>query len=378
MNTVLPHPAGLSRRAFLETLALAGAAASLPALSGGQTCDTPQAGPRRTLGRGEAALEVSPIGFGAMGMSYNRGPRKDPKAMARLLNQAADMGYILFDTAEVYGPHTNERLVGEALGARQRRGELAIATKFGHRIESGHHVHGELDSRPQTIRRVAEESLRRLRVECLDLFYQHRADPKVPCEEVAGTVAALIREGKVRRFGMCEVSAETVRRAHAVCPLTAVQSECHLMWRGPREKLFPTLCELGIGFVPYSPLNRGFLTGAITPETRFDPTNDNRGTLPRFTPEALRANAAIVEALRAFGEPYGATPAQVALGWLLAKAPWIVPIPGTTRLDHARENLATLNFRVPADAWARLERTVAALPIVGDRYDATQQRQVAQ
>ncbi len=366
----------LSRRNFLQALALAGAAAALPTAPGCRTFNG-SAAQRRTLGHGAAAMEVSALGFGAMGMSYNRGPAKDPKAMARLLNEVADRGVTLFDTAEVYGPHTNERLVGAALGARQRRGELAITTKFGHRIERGRHLHGELDSRPATIRRVAEESLRRLNVESLDLFYQHRADPKVPCEEVAGTVAELIREGKVRRFGMCEVTAETIRRAHAVCPLTAVQSEFHLMWRGQQESVFPTLSALGIGFVPYSPLNRGFLAGGLTEATRFDPANDNRATLPRFTPQALKANAPIVEALRAFGAPYGATPAQVALGWLLAKAPWIVPIPGTTRLDHARENLAAADLRLPAAEWARLEGSVAALPILGDRYNAEQQRQVA-
>lgn len=331
--------------------------------------------PTRTLGSGTYSMTVSALGFGAMGMSYNRGPAKDVREMARLLQQAADAGITLFDTAEIYGPHTNERLVGMALSHVKN---INVTTKFGHKIVNGKYYPGELDSRPEQIRKVCEESLKRLQRETIDMFYQHRLDPNVPIEDVAGTVSDLIREGKVRHFGLCEVNADIIRRAHAVQPVTAIQSEYHLMWRTVEDSIFPTLEELGIGFVPYSPLNRGFLTGSITSERRFDPANDNRGSLPRFTPQALKANYAIVEAIRKFGQEHGnATPAQVALAWLLHKRPYIVPIPGTTVYAHFRENLGALSVICSNEDWDKLEQTLSAIPIEGDRYNAREQKQVS-
>lgn len=336
---------------------------------------SPRALSSRTLGSGVSSLPVSALGFGVMGMSYNRGAHPGRTEMIRLLREAADRGVTLFDTAEVYGPHTNEELAGEALFPY--RHHVAITTKFGHRIVDGKHVAGALDSHPETIRRVAEASLKRLRLETIELFYQHRLDPAVPIEDVAGAVRDLIAEGKVRRFGLCEVNVDSVRRAHAVQTVTAVQSEYHLMWREPEKQLIPALTELGIGFVPYSPLNRGFLGGDITEYTRFDSGNDNRDTLPRFTQGALRSNLATVEALNAFGRTRGMTGAQIALAWLLAKAPNIVPIPGTTKLAHLEENLRSMNHPFgDADA-AELERDLSTIDIIGDRYPAEQQRQVA-
>lgn len=280
----------------------------------------------------------------------------------------------LFDTAIVYGPLNNEMLAGEAL--ESFRGRVNVTTKFGHEIVDGKAT-GRQDSRPETIRRYCEESLKRLRVDSIALFYQHRFDPDVAVEEVAGTIQDLIKEGKVQRWGMCEVSAETIRRAHAVCPLTAIQSEYHLMHRLVEENGVLDVCrELGIGFVPYSPMNRGFLGGCINEYTRFDPQNDNRQTLPRFTPVAIRANTRIVDVLQQFGRTRGMTSAQVALGWLLQKAPWIVPIPGTTKLSHLEENLRSLDFKLDTGEWKELQETVAAIPVTGDRYNAEQQRQV--
>ena len=329
---------------------------------------------RRVLGTGKAACEVSTLGFGVMGMTYNRSQHPDKKQCVRLLHEAVDRGVTLFDTAIVYGPLSNELLAGEALSEFGDR--INVTTKFGHEVIGGKAT-GRQDSRPATVRRYCEESLRRLRLDSLPLFYQHRADPNVPAEEVASTVADLMREGKVQRWGMCEVSAETIRRAHAVCPLTAVQSEYHLMHRLVEENgALDTCRELGIGFVPYSPLNRGFLGGCIGEYTVFDPDNDNRQTLPRFQPEAIRANLRIVNVLQRFGREYGMTSAQVALGWLLQKAPWIVPIPGTTKLSHLEENLRAPQFSLSYAAWKALEDAVAAIPVVGDRYDAEQQRQV--
>ncbi|WP_255494868.1 aldo/keto reductase [Luteibacter sp. Sphag1AF] len=320
-------------------------------------------------------MPVSTLGFGVMGMNYNRGPHPDRAALIRLLHQAVNRGVTLFDTAEVYGPHVNEELAGEALARFSHR--IAITTKFGHRIIDGQYVAGELDSRPATIRRVAEASLRRLRLDVIELFYQHRLDPAVPIEDVAGTVRELIHEGKVKRFGLCEVGVDTIRRAHAVQPVTAVQSEYHLMWREPEKQVLPALAELGIGFVPYSPLNRGFLGGDINEHTRFDSGNDNRNTLPRFTPEALRANLAVVEVLNVFGRTRGMTGAQVALAWLLAKGQNIVPIPGTTKLAHLEENLRAAHFALGATDVATLEQEVSKIGIVGERYPPEQQRQVA-
>jgi aryl-alcohol dehydrogenase-like predicted oxidoreductase len=373
-----------SRRGFLKTAAMSGGVAFAPAAAAqriqasttGATdaMDLPVITQRRTLGKGASRMEVSALGFGVMGMNYNRGPHPDHKAMIALLHQAVDRRVTLFDTAQVYGPLINEELAGEAL--QQFRNKVSVTTKFGHRIVGGKYMHGKLDSRPETIRRVAEESLKRLRIEVIDLFYQHRADPAVPIEDVAGAVKDLIQQGKVKRFGLCEVGAQTIRRAHAVQPVTAVQSEYHLMWREQEKEVFPVLEGLGIGFVPYSPLNRGFLGGAINEYTRFDSGNDNRDALPRFTPKAIRANLAVVEVLNSFGRTRGATSAQVALAWLMAKAPWIVPIPGTTKLAHLDENLRAANLKLTPDEVRELEATISKIRIVGDRYPASQQSQV--
>jgi aryl-alcohol dehydrogenase-like predicted oxidoreductase len=378
-----------SRRGFLKTGAMAGIAAFVPAATAsaapaqrgqvsptraGDIIDLPIITQRRTLGKDAARMEVSALGFGVMGMNYNRGPHPNREAMIALLHQAVDRGVSLFDTAQVYGPLINEELVGEAL--HQFRNKVSVTTKFGHRIVGRKYMHGELDSRPENIRRVAEESLKRLRIDVIDLFYQHRVDPAVPIEDVAGAVKDLIQQGKVKRFGLCEVGAQTIRRAHAVQPVTAVQSEYHLMWREPEKEVFPVLEELGIGFVPYSPLNRGFLGGAINEYTRFDSGNDNRNTLPRFTPEATRANLAVVEVLNSFGRTRGATSAQVALAWLMAKAPWIVAIPGTTKLAHLDENLRAANLKLTPSEVRELEAAVSKIRIVGDRYPASQQKQI--
>jgi aryl-alcohol dehydrogenase-like predicted oxidoreductase len=327
----------------------------------------------RTLGSGRVAMTVSALGFGCMGMSYHRGVHPGKQQMITLLRQVADRGVTLFDTAETYGPYINEELVGEALAPVRR--QVMISTKFGFHHENGRS--NGLDSRPDQIRRVAENSLRRLRTDVIDLFYQHRLDPKVPIEDVAGTVADLIRQGKVLRFGLSEVGVDTIRRANAVQPVTAVQSEYHLMWREPEEKVLPVCEELGIGFVPYSPINRGFLGGDLNEHTRFDSGNDNRNTLPRFTPEAMRSNLAIVEVLHRMGRPRGATSAQLAMAWLLTKKPWVVPIPGTTKLAHLEENLRTLEFPLNADEVRELETAVAAIPVSGARYPAEQQRQIS-
>ena len=378
----------MNRRDFLKSTAIFGAALSLPSALGGCTAQQMnvnaavdpghQTGgtglPHRTLGSGKAAFDVSALGFGVMGMTYNRSSHPDKKQCIRLLHEAVERGITLFDTAIIYGPLTNEQLAGEALSLFKDK--ISVTTKFGHEVINGKAT-GRQDSRPATIRRYCEESLKRLHLDALPMFYQHRFDRNVPAEEVAGTIRELIREGKVLRWGMCEVSAETIRKAHAVCPLTAIQSEYHLMHREVEKNgVLETCRELGIGFVPYSPLNRGFLGGNINEYTRFDPKNDNRQTLPRFTPEAIRANTRIVNLLQDFGRTRGMTSAQVALGWLLQKAPWIVPIPGTTKLAHLEENLHTLEFACSPSEWQKLEHSVAAIPIVGNRYNAEQQRQV--
>lgn len=356
---------------FSRIMAATDAESAKPAANGTNTATV---NGRRTLGSGKASMEVSALGFGIMGMTYNRSRHPDKKQCIRLLHEAVERGITLFDTAIIYGPLTNELLAGEALSEFKDR--INVTTKFGHEVIDGKGT-GRQDSRPATIRRYCEESLRRLRLDTLPMFYQHRADPNVPAEEVASTIADLMKEGKVQYWGMCEVSADTIRRAHAVCPLTAIQSEYHLMHRDVEHNGVLDVCrELGIGFVPYSPINRGFLGGGINEYTVFDPTNDNRQTLPRFQPDAIRANTRIVAALQAFGRERGMTSAQVALGWLLQKEPWIVPIPGTTKLSHLEENLRTPDFSVAADEWTELERIVEAVPVVGDRYNAEQQRQV--
>ena len=381
---------GLSRRSFLKTAATVGAALTVsPALNKVQAaaCAASDSKPvskgkakavnitaRRTLGSGKATFEVSALGFGVMGMTYNRSYHPDKAQCIRLLHDAVDRGVTLFDTAIIYGPLNNELLAGEAL--EEFRGKVNVTTKFGHEVINGKAT-GRQDSRPATIRRYCEESLKRLRLDVIPMFYQHRFDPNTPVEDVAGTISDLIKEGKVLHWGMCEVSAATIRKAHAACPLTAIQSEYHLMHREVEKNGVLDVCrELGIGFVPYSPMNRGFLGGDLHEYTEFDPNNDNRTTLPRFTPEAMRANYRIVNVLQRFGRERGMTAAQLSLGWLLQKEPWIVPIPGTTKLSHLEENLRTLDFTLSAEEWKQLEDSVAAIPITGDRYNAEQQKQV--
>ncbi|PWM76847.1 MAG: aldo/keto reductase [Phascolarctobacterium sp.] len=330
---------------------------------------------QRTLGSGRYALTVSALGLGCMGMNYNRSVSPDSKECIKVIREAVERGVTLFDTAIIYGPLTNEELVGEALAPY--KGKVAVTTKFGHEVINGKAT-GRQDSRPETIRRYCEESLKRLHVDCLEMFYQHRLDRNVPIEEVAGTIGDLIKEGKVKRWGVCEVSADIIRRAHKVQPLTAVQSEYHLMFRDVETNgVLDTCRELGIGFVPYSPMNRGFLGGDINEYTRFDPNNDNRQTLPRFSPENTRLNLRIVNELQEFGRSRGMTAAQVALAWLLAKAPFIVPIPGTTKLAHLEENLRAADMQLSEEDVRELENAVAKFPVVGDRYPADQQKQVA-
>ena len=324
---------------------------------------------KRTLGR--AGLEVSAIGLGCMGLSHAYGPATDRQQALALIRGAVERGVTLFDTAEVYGPFTNEELVGEALAPFRR--QVAIATKFGFKIVDGKQV--GLDSRPEHIREVAEACLKRLRTDVVDLLYQHRVDPDVPIEEVAGTVKQLIEQGKVRHFGLSEAGASTIRRAHAIQPVTALQSEYSLWWREPEREVLPTLEELGIGLVPYSPLGRGFLTGAISEHTRFD-ANDFRNLLPRFTPEGLKANQALVDTIRQIAGRKGVTPAQIALAWLLAQKPWIVPIPGTTKLHRLEENLAATDVRLTREELRDIESTVARVEVQGDRYPADLQERV--
>ncbi len=316
---------------------------------------------RRTLGK--STLEVSAIGLGCMGMSYGYGPAADKGEMIALLRAAVERGVTFFDTAQAYGPFTNEELVGEALAPF--RGQVVIATKFGITIDpNGQQV---IDSRPAQIKRGAEESLRRLRVEAIDLFYQHRVDPAVPIEEVAGAVKELIQQGKVRYFGLSEPGARTIRRAHAIQPVTAVQSEYSLWWRRPEEEVLPALEELGIGFVPFSPLGKGFLTGKIDETTTFD-SSDFRNIVPRFTPEARKENLALVDLLRAIAERKKATPAQIALAWLLAQRAWIVPIPGTTKLSRLEENIGAAAVELTPDDVRDIERTASKITIQGARY----------
>ncbi|BDU78347.1 aldo/keto reductase [Mesoterricola sediminis] len=323
---------------------------------------------------GTSGLEVSALGLGCMGISFGLGPAVDRAEGVALIRAAVARGVTFFDTAEVYGPFVNEDVVGEAL--QPFRDQVVIATKFGFRIDpaTGENL-GGLDSRPAHIREVAEASLRRLRVEALDLFYQHRVDPEVPIEDVAGTVADLVREGKVRHFGLSEAGAGTIRRAHAVHPVAALQSEYSLWWREPEREILPLLEELGIGFVPFSPLGRGFLTGKIDAATTFDP-GDIRATVPRFTPEARQANLALVDRLKAIAAAKGGTPAQVALAWILAQKPWIVPIPGTRRLERLEENLGGAELALtPADL-AAIDRALAEVEIQGARYPEHLQRLV--
>lgn len=319
----------------------------------------------RTLGGG---LEVSAVGLGCMGMSQSYGPNPGSRDdMIAVIRSAVDAGVTFFDTAEVYGPFVNEELVGEAL--QPLRDQVVIATKFGWRIEGGRSV--GLDSRPEHIRQVADESLRRLRTDVIDLFYQHRVDPQVPIEEVAGAVGELVRAGKVRHFGLSEASAATIRRAHATFPVTAVQSEYSLWTRDPEASVLPTLSELGIGFVPFSPLGKGFLTGTVAPDTAFS-EGDIRATIPRFTPDNRAANQALVEHVARLARAKGATPGQVALAWLLAQRPWIVPIPGTRRTSRIQENAGATGVALSADERADLDALAARIGVHGDRYNESQ------
>lgn len=317
----------------------------------------------RTLGN--TRLEVSALGLGCMGMSSGYGPAADRREMIGLIRAAHDRGVTLFDTAEAYGPFANEELLGEALAPI--RDEVVIATKFGFDIDLATGARrGGTDSRPEHIKAVVEASLGRLRTDCIDLLYQHRVDPAVPIEDVAGAVGELIAEGKVKHFGLSEAGVRTIRRAHAVQPLTAVQSEYSLFWRGPEAELLPLLEELGIGFVPFSPLGAGFLTGKIDEHTRFDPS-DFRNSVPRFAPEARQANRALVELLKAVAERKRATPAQVALAWLLAQKPWIVPIPGTTKRHRLEENLEAVDLELSTDELARIDTLASTITIQGER-----------
>jgi len=312
---------------------------------------------------GKSNLEVSAIGLGCMGMSHGYGPAGDREEMVGVIRYAVERGVTFFDTAEVYGPFTNEELVGEALSPFH--GKVVIATKFGIKIDpSGQQA---VDSRPETIKQSAEGSLKRLGVETIDLYYQHRVDPNVPIEEVAGTVKDLIRQGKVRHFGLSEAGVQTIRRAHAVQPVTAVQSEYSLWWRRPEEELMPTLEELGIGFVPFSPLGKGFLTGKIDENTTFD-SSDFRNIVPRFTPEARKANQALVDLLKRIAERKKATPAQIALAWLLAPKPWIVPIPGTRKRERLDENIGAVAVTLTADDLREIDNAASKIAIQGARY----------
>ncbi|HXJ15111.1 MAG TPA: aldo/keto reductase [Candidatus Limnocylindrales bacterium] len=322
---------------------------------------------------GKSNLEVSAIGLGCMGMSSGYGPAADKKEMISLIRKAVELGVTFFDTAEAYGPFTNEELVGEALVLV--RGKVAIATKFGFKFDPETGKQTGPDSRPQHIKEVAEASLKRLRTDVIDLFYQHRVDPNVPIEDVAGAVKDLIQQGKVKHFGLSEAGVETIRRAHKVQPVTALQSEYSLWWREPEAEVIPTLEELGIGFVPFSPLGRGFLTGKINEDTHFDKT-DFRNTVPRFSPENRKANQAMVDLIGKFAHQKGVTPAQIALAWLLAQKPWIVPIPGTTKLHRLEENLGAAGVVLTAEEIRELETAASKIAVQGARYPEALQKLV--
>jgi aryl-alcohol dehydrogenase-like predicted oxidoreductase len=320
---------------------------------------------------GKSNLEVSALGLGCMGMSFGYGPAVDKQQGISLMRAAVERGITFFDTAEVYGPFTNEELVGEALAPFRQ--DVVIATKFGFHIENGKQA--GLDSRPEHIKQVAEESLKRLKTDVIDLFYQHRVDDKVPIEDVAGAVKDLIQQGKVKHFGLSEAGAQTIRRAHQVQPVTALQSEYSLWWREPEKEIMPTLEELGIGFVPFSPLGKGFLTGAISRDTQFD-KSDFRNIVPRFSQENRDANQALVDLIGEFAQQKKATPAQVALAWLVAKKPWIVPIPGTTKLHRLEENIGAVDVHLSPDDLRELETAASKAPAQGARYPEELQKLV--
>ena len=320
---------------------------------------------------GKSNLEVSALGLGCMGMSWSYGPPKDKQQMISLIRAAVERGVTFFDTAEVYGPYTNEELVGEALAPF--RHQVRIATKFGFKIENGKQA--GLDSRPEHIKEVAEASLKRLKTDVIDLFYQHRVDDKVPIEDVAGAVKDLIQQGKVKHLGLSEAGSQTIRRAHRVVPVTALQSEYSLWWREPEREIIPTLEELGIGLVPFSPLGKGFLTGAISKDTQFE-QSDFRNIVPRFSPENRDANQAVVDLIGEFANQKKATPAQIALAWLLAKKPWIVPIPGTTKLHRLEENIGAVSVRLSPDDLHGLETASSKISVSGARYPEELQKLV--
>ena len=322
---------------------------------------------------GKSNLEVSAIGLGCMGMSFGYGPAGEKQEMISVIRAAVERGVTFFDTAEVYGPFTNEELVGEALAPF--RGKVVIATKFGFKLDPNTGKQAGLDSRPEHIKEVAEASLKRLKTDVIDLFYQHRVDPNVPIEDVAGAVKGLIQQGKVKRFGLSEAGVQTIRRAHAVQPVTALQSEYSLWWREPEAEVIPTLEELGIGFVPFSPLGKGFLTGKISEDTKFD-KSDFRNIVPRFTPEARKANQALVDLLGRFAQQKKATPAQIALAWLLAQKPWIVPIPGTTKLARLEENIGAENVELSPEDLRELVTAAAKIAVQGARYPEELQKMV--
>jgi aryl-alcohol dehydrogenase-like predicted oxidoreductase len=324
---------------------------------------------KRILGKG--GLEVSAIGLGCMGMSFGYGPAGEKQEMISVIRGAVERGVTFFDTAEVYGPFTNEELVGEALAPF--REQVVIATKFGFKIEN--EKQAGLDSRPEHIKEVANASLKRLKVDAIDLFYQHRVDPDVPMEDVAGAVKELIAQGKVKHFGLSEAGVESIRRAHAVQPVTALQSEYSLFWKEPEEEILPTLDELGIGFVPFSPLGRGFLTGKIDETTKFDPS-DFRNMVPRFTPEARKANQALVDLLGQIAAKKKTTPAQIALAWLLAQKPWIVPIPGTTKLHRLKENIDAATVVLTSEDLREIDDSASKITLQGERYPAHLQKLV--
>ena len=326
---------------------------------------------KRKLGKGN--LEVSAIGLGCMGMSFGYGPAGDRQEMISVIRAAVERGVTFFDTAEVYGPLTNEELVGEALAPF--REQVVIATKFGFKLDLNTGKQAGLDSRPEHIKEVAEASLKRLGTDVIDLFYQHRVDPNVPIEDVAGTVKELILEGKVKHFGLSEAGVQTIRRANAIQPVTALQSEYSLWWREPEAEVIPTLEELGIGFVPFSPLGKGFLTGKISEDTKFD-KSDFRNIVPRFSPENRKANRALVDLLGRFAQQKNATPAQIALAWLLAQKPWIVPIPGTTQLHRLEENIAGVNVELSPDELRELRTAASKIVVQGARYPEELQKMV--
>lgn len=323
---------------------------------------------KRKLGQG---LEVSGIGLGCMGMSFGYGEVHDIKPMTELMHKAVDLGITFFDTAEIYGPYINEELVGQAL--KPFKNKVVIATKFGFDIQDGKSI--GLNSRPKQIRKVAEASLKRLQVDAIDLFYQHRVDPQVPIEDVAGTVNDLIKEGKVKHFGLSEAGVEMIRRAHAVQPVTALQSEYSLFWREPEAQILPVLEELGIGFVPFSPLGKGFLTGKIDTSTSFS-QNDFRSTVPRFSEENLKKNLSLVEVVKQFAREKNCEPSQIALAWVLAQKPWIVPIPGTTNINRLQENAGAVNVSLSPEDLQKIDKVLSKIEIAGERYAPANQKMI--